>query len=317
MTGVLDSPMPSRRAGKLFHTDVKAADVVTSLGGLHSLAKTREQYNADRLQVLPTVVSRQRLRGRHLNVTSYLFTPVSLFCRGQSASSDVGEVILELLVNIVDDALMQFPLVAFQGQQVVSFSINDLPRNLCLRAHGINGDDRAFEGHQLQNLWNRRDFVRFLLASHLRQGQPEVRRPDADRMQGPQAFATIVTPPQRLAIHGQNRLFDSRRLDSLCLQRLEPACKTDLKRGRIKSGEDAPKDVLSRNAVGQIQLLQQEIALKLGQFCNGSRAVRSGQHGHERDDHDADQRMPQIYLRPGILQAFKMLTHRIQTDPHI
>ncbi len=168
---------------------------VPNLGGLYALAKTREHHDADRLQVFPAVVSRQRLGSGHLNVSSRLFTPVSFFCRGHLTGIDVGEVILELLFDVLDGALMQRPLVAFQGQQVVASSLDDLLGDLGLRAHGVDGDDRACQAHQLQNLGNRRDFVRFLVASHLGQRQAEVRRPHADRMQGAQAFATIVASP--------------------------------------------------------------------------------------------------------------------------
>ena len=100
------------------------------------------------------------------------------------ADFHIGKIVLALLVDMVHDGLLQGFLVSFQSQNIVRFAVDNRRRNRFLSAHGVNGDDAAFDVHELQKLRNRGDFVRFLRTRYLSQRQTVLAGPHRHRMQG-------------------------------------------------------------------------------------------------------------------------------------
>lgn len=74
---------------------------------------------------------------------------------------NVSKVVFDLRGDVVDHRVMQFPLVAFERQDKVRFANDDLFGDLFLRAHGVDGNDRARDVNQAQQFRNCRDFVGF------------------------------------------------------------------------------------------------------------------------------------------------------------
>ncbi len=105
---------------------------------------------------------------------------------------------------------MAFPVrisvkkVSFQAQCFRFMAMLSL-RECCFRS------DRVKRFSESQKLWDGRDFVGFLVRRHLPQGQAELGRPNADRMQCTQALVAIVAAPQRLSVNRKHGLFDADR----------------------------------------------------------------------------------------------------------
>ena len=74
---------------------------------------------------------------------------MTLFFGLMPTATGLNKVVFALLGNMFDDRLMQRILVAFQRQNKVRFQVDDLCRNRFLRAHRIDGDDRALNVHKL------------------------------------------------------------------------------------------------------------------------------------------------------------------------
>ena len=81
-------------------------------------------------------------------------------------------------------------------------------------------------------------------------------------MQRPQPLLAIVTPPQRLAVHRQDRSLHAGLRGRLGAQRLQPVGEAGLEGGRLEHHQDAAEDVLARDPVGQVEHLHEELFLQ-------------------------------------------------------
>ena len=108
--------------------------------------------------------------------------------------------------EIVLDIGFEGGLVAFEGEQVIGLVGDDLVGDLDLAAHGVDGDERAFEllglGELVEQLGDGGDLVGLFRNLKLRQGQPGVGGVGAERMQGFEPLALVVGAPRRLAVDG-------------------------------------------------------------------------------------------------------------------
>ena len=123
-----------------------------------------------------------------------------------------------------------------------------------------------------------------------------------------------MAPPCRLAIHRQNGLLHAGRRGRGRTQRLQPVHKTGLKGARTQRHQHATKDILARHPVGQVQRVQKELFFQNGPLGNRSWSARTGQHCHQSDDDNTDQRMLQIDGGARILQLLKMQDDLVQRD---
>jgi hypothetical protein len=228
---------------------------------------------------------------------------------------DTREVVLPMLVDVVDDRLMQCLLVPFQRQHIVRLALDDLPRDRLLGPHGIDRDDGALDVHQPQQFGDGRDLIRFLGAGDLPQRQAELAGPDADRMQGAQAVLAVVAPPGRLAVDRQDRSLDAGRLGRHRPQRSKPVREAGLKHAGLERHEDATEDVLSRDAVGQVQHRDEELLFERGPLGDRGRAVRAGQDRHQGDDDHARQGMLPIDGGAWVFQLLEMPNDLDDADP--
>ncbi len=78
--------------------------------------------------------------------------------------------------------LIERPLIAFEGQNVVPFLLNALGGNIPLGSHGIQRDNRPFDIQETQQCWNRGNLIRFALDLTLGQHQVMLRSPRTHRM---------------------------------------------------------------------------------------------------------------------------------------
>ncbi len=102
------------------------------------------------------------------------------------------------------DVVAQASLVAFEGENVVGFLVDDGPGDVALASHGVDGDDGALDRHHLQKLRDRDDFVRFLRHFHLPEDQPLARREGRDHVNRRFRSFLVAGPPRRLAVDGDH-----------------------------------------------------------------------------------------------------------------
>ena len=139
-----------------WHSQWQAADEVADFGRLFAVANARQHGDTDREQALSEFKPRQRFRCGHLDVVSNLFATVPLLLRDVTPRAAVREVCVHLLIDRRDDRVVEFLLVALQRQHVVGTGGDDLFRDGFLRPPRVDGDDRAAQVDQLQQLGNRR-----------------------------------------------------------------------------------------------------------------------------------------------------------------
>src|SRR5689334_22771037 len=111
MAAVLDPPVTPHGVSETLHSQGQAADVVPHLRRLLPAADTLRYRQADRRQPLPQPEARQALRGRHLDVDPFLLTSMPRLIRRVPAGVDVGEVVLDLPVDVIDNSPVQRLLV--------------------------------------------------------------------------------------------------------------------------------------------------------------------------------------------------------------
>jgi hypothetical protein len=316
MTRVLDGPVRPHRMGEPLDADREAADVVADLDRLPAVAHALGHHQADRPQALPQRQAREVGRRRQVVIRPLLGTPVPGPRDAVPTGGYVGEVVVHLGDDVADDGLLQGPLVPLQRQHVVGLALHDLRGDRFLGPHRIDGDDGAADVHQPQELGNRRDLVRFLVAGHLAQRQAEVAGPDADRVQRPKALRPIVAAPGRLAVHRVNRLLDPRGRTRRRAQRLQPAREAGLEGAGLEGREYSAEDVFARDPVGEVEVLEQQVSLQRGPLGNRRRPAGARQHGHHGGDHDADQGVPQVDRRAGVVQRLEVAHDLIQAGPN-
>ena len=104
---------------------------------------------------------RQIFGDGYVKVAASLFAAVSFFGRRVPTNLDVGEVVLDVLVDVFDHGIVQGLLVAFERQYKVRFLIDDLRGDRFLRPHRVDGDDGALDVHEPQKLGDCRDSFDF------------------------------------------------------------------------------------------------------------------------------------------------------------
>src|SRR5260221_6014844 len=315
MTGILYSPMVANRFGKSLDSQRQATDEESQFRGFLPPTNARQNHQANRRQFLPIGKAGQRLWRRHLDVLPLLFAPVAGFFRYLSANRNVGKVVVHSFDHVVHHAVVQFLLVPLERQHEVPATIDDLLRNCFLSAHGVDRDDRALHVHQLQDLRNCRDFVRFLVGGHLCQRDSILTGPNGDGVERSQALLGVVAAPQRLSIDCQRGLIvlgDLRRIRTQCL---DPIGKALLKYIGLRGAETSPKDILAGNAVWQRQQRFQKVSVEFGPGRDACRTARLRQHPHNGDHDHTLQSMLAIDLRPRIFQFLKVTQHLVHRKP--
>ena len=123
-----------------------------------------------------------------------------------------------------------------------------------------------------------------------------------------------MAAPGGLAIDRKDRPVHAGRFGRVGTQRLQPIHKAPLKRIWFQERQHTPKNVFARNAVRQIQHLQEKFCFELGPFSNRRWTTGTRQHRHHRDDDDADKRVFLIDVRTWILKFVKESDNLIQTN---
>ena len=150
---------------------------------------------------------------------------------------------------------------------------DDLVGDLDLAAHGVDGDQCAFEllglGEFVEEIRDGGDLVGLFRHAELRQDQPRRGRVGAERMQGFEPFAVVVGAPRRLAV-------DSDEVVPVRPQRRHPAVEAASEQDRIDPIDEHAHPALARNAVMEFREPAQEIEMVLAPGDNVVEIVARG-----------------------------------------
>ncbi|MNN32015.1 hypothetical protein D3C81_1457260 [compost metagenome] len=97
-------------------------------------------------------------------------------------------------------ALVQRRLVVLERQDIVSPGLNDLPCNLALATHRVDGDDGALELQGGQQFWNGRDLIGLVGRANLAEHHAQTR--GVGRHQMDSALVAPVRAAHGLAVDG-------------------------------------------------------------------------------------------------------------------
>ena len=107
-------------------------------------------------------------------------TPVTAVDASVLAEGGIFEIIGFLFIHEECDVRAQRALIGLQGEDVIGASIDHLAGDLALAAHGVDGDDRAFNDQHVQKLGDGNDLIGFLGHLDLAEHQSLARREGRD-----------------------------------------------------------------------------------------------------------------------------------------
>src|SRR5260370_28406209 len=142
MAAIPDSRMAPHRVSKLLDTHRQAADVIARLDRLLPVANTHRRHHPDRLEAFPKFELAQRVRHRHLKVAARLLSAVPGLLGDMPTSLRLLKIVPALFLDVVNDRIVQRPLVSFQRYNIVRSAVYDLLLNRFLSSHRIDRDDR-------------------------------------------------------------------------------------------------------------------------------------------------------------------------------
>ena len=134
---------------------------------------------------------------------------------------------------------------------VVGALVDDLLGDLGLATHGVDGDDRALDRQQLQQLGDRGDLVGFLV--HRAGGEHELldRTPGRDHVHRAVAERPVEGAARGLAVDCDHALHSAR-------EALRPGDEAGLETLRVERAEDEAELIVARRTVGEGQEATQE-----------------------------------------------------------
>jgi len=100
--------------------------------------------------------------------------------------------------------LMKRALVAFQGENIVAATVNNLGCDLALAASRIDGDDRLVDIDLVQKVRDCRDFIGFFSGCQLPQTDAATSRPGTHEEEWSKLMSPIMRTTQRLTIDGDD-----------------------------------------------------------------------------------------------------------------
>lgn len=204
------------------------------------------------------------------------------------------------------EALLQYALqtrlVAFDGQQVVGFLLQDLRGDLALAAHRVDADQIAFDQQCVEQLGDGADLVALAIDLLLPQHEAGLRGKRAHQVDRP--VLPVARPAHRLAID-RKRAAAHRRDDPA-----HPASERVFERARIEDAEHPVEGVVRRDAALELQKALEPGHLVLGPERHVFEAVHVAQHRTDGDRQDLPQVMATRIARSARVFDLGQATHQ-------
>src|SRR5271169_1965646 len=285
MQSVLDAPVAAHRVGETTGRDELAQDVIAVFTDLLTVALSFVDSNSNRLQTNPTRTVWQVFgNGTDHVVTSFL-PAVPFFVSHVVTHPDAREVVLHVLLEEVDDPLMQCWLVILDGQAIIRARADDLPRDLGLTTHRVDGDHRTRQFEHFQQLGNGRDLVAFGVDDDLSQANVIRGRPGAHHVNGRLAVSHVEAAAERPPVDGDYLPIGD------FVQGRDPTQQTLLELRRLDRGEDRIETIMRRDTTLQVQKSCQPLPLGCPKSGDGDEIIRATNHRANCNDHHIDQRI--------------------------
>ena len=194
-----------------------------------------------------------------MEIRPLLLAPVSLLRR--HILLRLGQVPLELLVDVVDDRLMQRLLVPLQRQHIVGLARDDLLGDRLLRAHRVDGDDAPLMSTSRSSSGIAVISFDFSAQATCPRDRPYSLAHMLTECKAPRPFLRSWLRRKVLPSTGRTGCSTP-----VCAsprpQRLQPADEAGLEGGRLQRHQDAPEDILARDPVGQVEHLHEELPFR-------------------------------------------------------
>jgi hypothetical protein len=183
---------------------------------------------------------------------------------------EILQVKLEIFVEIRFDSLFELRLVVLDANHEIAIPFDDVMSALFLAARGIDRGQRVGKLDPLQELENRRDFVRFLFGRDLAQGDPLLAGPGSDDVQRTQLLLRVVLSSTRFADDGNQSV----RTAVVVPNGVGDPVLEALLKGLGLERQQQPTDTVARgNSVGKRQELLQPMLAILGPAMDGRRTI--------------------------------------------
>jgi len=179
----------------------------------------------------------------------------------------------------VGTIVVQAGLIFLGAEHVVGPLRLNLPGNVYLTSHGINGDRSSSEMEHVEPLGQRRDLVGFIVCFKLYWHYLIGRSPGVHNVNGAFPSCTVEGPPDGFPIKGDDVLTQVSKSLHLCDTGL-------LEARRVEHGKNAPKRIVGRNAMGQIQKPREPRGLGLPPGGNFHPVLRSANRRENRNSED-------------------------------
>ena len=185
---------------------------------------------------------------------------------------EIAEGEVELILSF----FVKVSLVAFEGEDVVGFFLDDGLGDVGVGAHGIKGDDLSGQGEDLDEMGNGGDFVAFIRHIFLSQSESALCGPSTYDVTGFGIKAVAAT--QSLAVDGDDLAFESG------MERADVLGQAAVEEIGFDDGEDVREGLGAGNAVGHFDPFAQPVDLQFAEVFNVGKAVDPAKHcadGHE------------------------------------
>ena len=238
------------------------------------------------------------LEARLARIAALGLDPIDVLGGGVEAGLDAAMALLDggfgdefvrrRRFEIVVDLGFQGRLIALQRQQEIGLVRDDLGGDLDLTAHGVDGDEGAFElprlGELVEQIGDGGDLVGLLGHAELRQRQPGVGRVGAERMQGLEPLALVVGAARGLAVDG-DEVVPARP------QRRDPAVETAPEQDRIDPVDQVAQPAFAGNSMMERREPPQKIEMMLAPGDDVVEIVAGGDGGAGQQQQDFGQRI--------------------------
>ena len=199
----------------------------------------------------------------------------------------VFEIIGLLLLREEPCILVQGSLIAFEGEDVVGALGEDLGGDVALTAHGVDGDDGAFDREHVEKLGNGGDFVRLGFGLHLPEHEAMIGGESRDDVDGGLTLALAGRAAQRFAINGDDAFGNADEAGG-------PGGEAALELLDVEGGENFAEPVVRRRAVLELGEALQQSEFGLAEPRDVDEVVRSREDRQETENQDFRQRIDHL-----------------------
>src|SRR5262245_32283365 len=197
------------------------------------------------------------------------------------------------------DILTQRTLVTFERENVIGFLVENFLGDVALAAHGVDGDDGAFDRQHVEKCGDGDDFVGFVRHFDLAEHEALAGREGGHHMDRGFAALLVGRTAQRLAVEG----------DHICRyadQFGNPGDEAALELRGVEGGENVAKVVVRWRPILKRQEPAQQCDLLLAKPRYVDEGFRPGKHREQTQQQDLLKRIDHLAALPRVRKIRKI-----------